>query len=115
MFWSDITAGGNPEQKSIEIDTSKTIRYVQMRIYLNYLFEGLRFSDEDGNTIQEVVWDARPGGDWTPPREIPQGQHIIGIEVNTAEQSSGLINYMDFITGPIPSSEISDLRSRAAP
>ena len=85
-----------------------------MRIFSNYLFEGLRFLEEDGNIMKEVVWDERPGGVWTIPEAIPSGHHIIGIEVSIAEES-GLINYMDFITGPISSKGIADLQTQANP
>ena len=56
--------------------------------------------------IVEKVWDDQSSGDWGELKEIPIGQHIIGIEVNTYNEASGLIHDMNFITGPLaPTSE----------
>ena len=102
MFTSNLARANYKIENTLEIDTSKTIRYVQMHKFHNYVFEGIRFLDADQLVITEKIWDAMPGGSWTELIEIPEGQQIIGLEVNTFNEQTGYINDMNFITGPIP-------------
>ena len=63
----------NRYRKKIDIDTTKTIRYVSMRVYSDG-FQGIRLLDMEGDLIVEEIWgDPRLGGEWTIANEIPKG------------------------------------------
>ena len=66
------------------------------------MFGGLRFRDEYGSLIRGEIWADDPQGLWSREHEIPDGQHIIGLAANTANELTGIIYDFNFITGPIP-------------
>ena len=72
MFASEIAKSTADRVSTIELDTSREIRYVQMKLHYNYVYEGIRFFDAYGELVS-VVWDESSTGDWGELKEIPSG------------------------------------------
>ena len=88
-------------KRKIDIDITKTIQYVSMRVY-SVGFQGIRFLDQEGDLITEEIWgDPRLGGEWTVANEIPEGQKIIGLKALASSKDNGFIYDFHFVTGSI--------------
>ena len=62
-------------------------------------YEGLRLYDAERNYISETVWSSTPlSSKWTDPQEVPIGYQIIGVKVNTFEETE--IKGLAFVLGP---------------
>ena len=64
-------------------------------------FESLRLYDSEMDTIVDFSWDDTYAngavGVWTEPQEIPQGQRIIGLKVDTFNTQR--IRSLSFVLG----------------
>ena len=63
------------EVKSIDIDPTKTIKHVLVKISFGKYIDGIKMLDKDGNYIVDVQWssfDEPQGSDWIV-QEIPEG------------------------------------------
>ena len=81
MFETERAKRKDPliELKTIEIDTSKTIGRICMKVSDGSYINGLRLVDNNGNYIVDVNWDEITNeGEWIE-HEIPEGHEIIGI------------------------------------
>ena len=85
-----VEGAPSDEVKILEIDTSRTIRYVSMSIHSDNSINGLRLLDED----QEVIATTASDEQWSDNRPIPEGKHIIGLRINT---ESNEINSLAFL------------------
>ena len=94
----DIT--GRDTRYFFEIDQSRDIRWLSMLVVWDDHFEGIRLYDEDMDLIVDKIWHDSPFGIWSEVQEIPKGQHIIGVKVNTIEND--LITDLTFILSPRP-------------
>ena len=45
-------------------------------------YAGIRLLDDKMDYVVDVMWQSA-GDNWTEPQEIPAGQKIIGVKVNT--------------------------------
>ena len=68
------------ELKTIDIDTSKTIARICMKVSDGSYINGLRLVDDNGNYIVDVNWDEITNeGEWIE-HVVPEGHEIIGIQ-----------------------------------
>ena len=59
-----MASSNDDSLKTINIDTTREIRYVNMRVEKSYKYTGLRFADLNNITIVEESWV--DSGEWTP-------------------------------------------------
>ena len=90
----------NETLQVIDIDQTREIRYVRMKLYYGIYYTGLWLIDDTGETIVKDVWfDVGSDLDiWMPQQEIPIGQHIIGLKCDTLGHEHG-INHLSFLLG----------------
>ena len=65
-----VSSSSDHTLQTIDIDTTRDIRYVSVKIKGRYPYTGLRFLGENEQLITEYSWD---DGKWTSPQEIPLG------------------------------------------
>ena len=58
-----VSSSVNDDVQTIDIDTSRDIRYVSAKIKGRYPYTGLRFYGADKTIITEYSWDV--DGEWT--------------------------------------------------
>lgn len=99
MKTDDNSSNASKELTEQEVDTTKIIRKVSVKVYDDNMMDGIRLFDENDNKILEI--EPSRLGDWTT-QDIPAGQSIIGMYGNsTGEQSGGSGTYitsLGFIT-----------------
>ena len=66
----------------VKIDTTKTIRYISVKVRAGVLYDGIRFFDEKMESILDVEWGLNDFGSWTNLQEIPPGRKIVGLKAN---------------------------------
>ena len=81
MFETERAKRKDPliELKTINIDTSKVIAKICMKVSEGSYINGLRLVDTKGVYVVDVTWDEITNeGEWIE-HEIPEDQEIIGI------------------------------------
>ena len=68
----------------MNVDTSKTIAAISMKVAEGNYLNGLRLIDTNGDFVVDVTWDGaeeddEDAGEWITS-EVPIGQEIIGIQ-----------------------------------
>ena len=82
MFETERAKRKDPliELKTLNIDTTKTIAKICMKVSDGSYINGLRLIDNKGSYVVDVSWDDITNeGDWVE-KEIPKGQEIVGIQ-----------------------------------
>ena len=66
----------------LEVDTSRDIVSVQMKIFRDEL-TGIRMFDAEGNYVIDYTWqDHEESGKWAQEQKIGSGRSIVGLAVN---------------------------------
>ena len=91
----------NATRQRLEIGSEADVGFVQMKVKHNRSYTGMRLLDREQRIIvqEEGLYF---GGEWSEMKPIPEGHKLIGVKVSIANDGSGLIQYLSFITGPIP-------------
>jgi len=85
MFQTEKAKRKDPliQLKKVNVDTSKTIAAIAMKVADGNYLNALRLIDTDGEFVVDVSWDGaeedEDAGEWIR-NEVPIGQEIIGIQ-----------------------------------
>ena len=84
MFQTEKAKRKDPliQLKTVNVDTSKTIAAIAMKVAEGNYLNGLQLIDTEGEFVVDVTWDGaeedEDAGEWIR-NEVPIGQEIIGI------------------------------------
>ena len=79
---------GDIEELSDDIDTTREIREISMRLSLNNALCALNMTDEKGDSIVDIEWETCEHGREWKAYKIPPGHSIIGAQANTTNDGS---------------------------
>ena len=65
MLISDKADQRDTNESEVEIDTSRTIRYVKLHVQQDASYEGIMLLDANRDAIVNVIWSDHPKGSWT--------------------------------------------------
>lgn len=82
----------------VELDTSRTVRYICMRVFFGCLVRGLKLIDDFGKELVDLNWyTGDQPGEWVTKR-VPDSQQIIGI---LCKQNACMITSFEFVLSPL--------------
>lgn len=74
-----------------QVETSRPVRYISMKVYKGCSIRGIRLADANGDYLLDVTWYANGNeGSWVT-HTIPNGSEIIGLKCNTCSNPSNIL------------------------
>lgn len=96
-------ATGSWAEKHADIDTSKSIRKVSIKVRkTNNLMYAMRLTDDSGVHVVDVEWDTHSAAKWVT-HDIPDGQEIIGLYMSKKGKSYDIQSLGFILWKPNPS------------
>ena len=79
---------GDIEELSHDVDPTREIREISMRLSLNNALCALIMTDEKGEAIVDIEWETCEFGREWKAYNIPSGHNIIGVQANTTSDGN---------------------------
>merc|ERR1712083_1010633 len=92
-FETQYSKNGNPddiEELATDVDTSREIREISVRISMGNAICALDMSDGQGESLCEVEWENFDMGREWKTTEVPAGYEVVGIQANTTNDENNI-------------------------
>ena len=91
METSQSKKGGEDiEELTHDVDMSREIREISVRISVGNAICALNLADEEGESILDIEWENFDLGREWKTYNVPAGHQVIGIQTNTTNDESNI-------------------------
>ena len=95
--WIEVDEPVSAETRNLTVDPRRQVRWINVSSLFLYQYVGIALWDQNQMPILEEDWNFYAYYYWDNPKEVPDGQHIVGFKCNT--RSRDYIKNLSFLLG----------------